>query len=71
MDYWKYDVNMTVSIVQLCKKDYRDIGKFNSMRNTLTNSRSNMSLISCLLVTLMKQHLDMCTYKVETQHRRR
>jgi len=71
VDYWKYDVNVTVSIVQLCNKDYQDIGRFNSMRNTLTNSRSNMSLSSCLLVTLMKQHLDMYTCKIETQQRRR
>jgi len=32
----------------------------------LRNSRSNMSLSSCLLFTLMKQHLDICTYKVVT-----
>jgi len=30
-----------------------------------------MSLSSCLLVVLMKQHLDMYTYKVGTQQRRR
>jgi len=34
------------------------------------NCRSNMSLSSCLLVTLMKQHLDVCTYNVGTQQRR-
>ena len=44
--------------------------KFNSLRNTLTNSRLNVSLSLCLLFTLMKQHLDMCTYKVVTKQRR-
>jgi len=39
-----------------CNKDYQDFGKFNSLRNTLTNSRSNMSLSLCLLFTLIKQH---------------
>ena len=34
------------------------------------NCRSNMSLSSCLLVTLMKQHLDVCTNNVGTQQRR-
>ena len=34
-------------------KDYQVFGKFNSLRNTLTNSRSNMS-ITCLRFTLMK-----------------
>jgi len=38
-------------------QDYQDFGKFNSLRNTLANSWSNMSLSSCLLFTLMKQHL--------------
>ena len=47
----------------MCYKDYQGFGKFNSLGNTLTNSWSNMSLSSCLLFTLMKQHLDMCTYK--------
>ena len=55
----------------LCNKDYQDFRKFNSLRNTLTNSQSNMSLSSCLLFTLMKQHLDMYTYKVGPQQRRR
>ena len=50
---------------------YQDFGMFNSLRNTLTDSRSNMSLSLCLLVMLMKQHLDMYTYKVKTQQRRR
>ena len=39
---------------------------FNSLGNTLTDSRSNMSRSLCLLVTLMKQHLNMYTYNVET-----
>ena len=56
---------------ELCKKDYQDVGKFNSLGNTLTDSRSNMSLSLCLLITLMKQHLDRYTYKVETEQRRR
>ena len=30
-----------------------------------------MSLALCLLFTLMEQNLDMCTYKVGTQQRRR
>ena len=64
-------MNVTVIIhqedLELCNKDYQDFGKFNNLRKTLTNSRSNMSLSSCLLFTLMKQHLDMCTYKV-TEH---
>ena len=55
----------------MCNKHYQDCGKFNSLRNTLTNSRSNMSLFSCLLFTLMRQHLDMCIYKVGIQQRRR
>jgi len=50
---------------------YQDFGKFNSLRNTFTNSRSNMSVSSCLLFMLMKQHLDMCPYKVGTQQRKR
>ena len=50
-------------ILELCNKDYLDFGKFNSLRNTLTNSRSKLSLSSCLFVTLLKQHLDMYTYK--------
>ena len=58
-------------ILELCNNNDQDFGKFNSLRNTLTISRSNMSLSSCLRVTLIKQHLDMCTYKVGTQHRRR
>ena len=60
-----------ILFLELCNKDYQDFGKFNSLKNTLTDSRSNMSLSSCLLLTLMKQHLDMCTYKVGTQQRRR
>jgi len=39
---------------ELCKKDYQDVGKFNSLGDTLTNSRSNMNRSSCLLVTLIK-----------------
>ena len=54
----KYDANVTVIIHHKggywCNKDYQDFGKFNSLRNTLTNSRSNVSLSSCLLFTLMK-----------------
>jgi len=37
--------------------------------DTLMNRRSNMNLSLCLLVTLMKQHLDMRTYKVGKQKR--
>ena len=55
----------------MCNKDYQDFGKFNSLRNTLTNNRSNMSLSSCLLFKSIKQHLDMYTYKVVKQQRRR
>ena len=54
-------------ILDLGNKVYQDFGKFNSLRNT----RSTISLSLCLLFTLLKQHLDMCTYKVETQPRRR
>ena len=32
---------------------YQDFGKFNSLKNTLTDIRSNMSLSLCLLLTLM------------------
>ena len=79
MDCRKYDVNVTVivhhkALQELCNKDYQDyqdFGKFNSLGNTLTNSRSTMSLSSCMRFTLMKQHLDMYTYKVVTQQRRR
>ena len=53
----------------MCNKDYQDVGKFNSLKNT--NSRSNMSLSSCLLFKSIKQHLDMYTYKVVKQQRRR
>ena len=60
-----------ILFLELCNKDYQDFGKFNSLKNTLTDSRSNMSLSSSLLLTLMKQHLDMCTYRVRTQQRRR
>ena len=70
---WEYDCqhhhnggNLTCGI-----RFYQDFGMFNSLRNTLTDSRSNMSLSLCLLVMLMKQHLDMYTYKVKTQQRRR
>jgi len=52
-------------ILELGNNNYQDFVKFNSLRNTLTNSRSNMSLSSCLLVTLIKQHLDMYTYSSE------
>jgi len=48
----------------LCNKDCPDFGKFNSLGNTLTDSRSNMSLSLCLLFMLMKQYLDMYIYKV-------
>ena len=57
--------------MEFCNKDYQDFGKFNSLRNTLTNNRSNMSLSSCLLFKSIKQHLDMYTYKVVKQQRRR
>ena len=57
--------------MEFCNKDYQDFGKFNSLRNTLTNNRSNMSLSSCLLFKSIKQHLDMYTYKVVQQQRRR
>jgi len=33
--------------------EFQDFGKFNSLKNTLTDSRSNMSLSLCLLFTLM------------------
>ena len=49
----------------MCNKDYQEVGKFNSLRSTYTTSRSNMSLSLCLCFTLIKQHLDMCTYKAE------
>ena len=52
----------------MCNQDF---GKFNSLVNTHTNSRSNMSLSSCLLFKSIKQHLDMYTYKVVKQQRRR
>ena len=58
-------------ILDLWNKVYKDFGKFNSLKNTLTNSRSNMNLSSCLRFTLMKLHLDMYTYKVGTEQRRR
>ena len=52
----------------MCNKDCQDFGKFNSrLGNILTDSRSNMSLSSCLLFMLMRQHLDMYIYKVQTQ----
>jgi len=47
--YRKYDVNVTVIIHHkggywnYAMKDYQVYGKFNSLRNTLTNIRSNMS----------------------------
>ena len=44
-------------------KDYQDFGKFNNLKNTLTNSRSNISLSSCLLFYVDE---DMYTYKVGT-----
>ena len=53
----------------LWNKIDQDFGKFNSLGNTLTDSRSNMSLSLCLLITLMKQHLYRYTYKVETEQR--
>ena len=54
---------------RLVTRQIYEARQFNSL-NTRTDSRSNMSLSSCLLFTLMKQHLDMCTYKVETKQRR-
>jgi len=39
-------------IFDLWKKVYQDFGKFNSLKNTLTDSHSNMSLSSCWLFTL-------------------
>ena len=47
----------------MCNKDYQNFGKFNSLGNTLTNIRSNMSLSSCLLfyvdeVTLRHVHIQ-------------
>ena len=54
----------------MCNKDYQGFGKFRSLRNTLTNSRSTMSLSSCLLFYVDEQHLDIYTYKVVTQQRR-
>ena len=38
------------------KDNNQDFGKFNSLRNTLMNNRSNMSLSSCLLVKLTCAH---------------
>ena len=40
---------------------YQDFGKFNSLKNTLTDSRSNMSLSLCLLFTLMS-NTQICTH---------
>ena len=37
--YWTCEIN----------KFYQDFGKFNSLKNTRTDSRSNMSLSSCFL----------------------
>jgi len=61
----------TAAYLELCNKDYQDFENVDSLRNYLTNSRSNMSLSSYLLFTLMKQHLDIYTYKVGTQQRKR
>ena len=49
----------------MCNKDYQEVGMFNSLRSTHTTSRSNMSLSLCLRFTLIKQHLDMYTYKAD------
>ena len=46
-------------ILDLWNKVYQDFGKFNSLKNTLTDSRSNMSLSSCLLYTLVS---NTCTH---------
>jgi len=40
-------------ILDLWKKVYQDFERFNSLKNILTDSRSNTSLSSCLLFTLM------------------
>ena len=53
-----------------CGLGLSGIWKVNSLRNTLTDSQSNMSLSLCLLFTLMNQHLDVYTYKVEIQQRK-
>jgi len=51
---WKWlSTSSQRRILDLWNKVYQDFGKFNSLRNTLTDSRSNMSLSSCLLFTLM------------------
>jgi len=46
----------------LCNKDYQDFGKFNSPK---------YESFFVLAFAFMKQHLDMYTYKVGTQQRRR
>jgi len=38
---------------QFEKEYYQDFEKLNSLKNTLTDSRSNMSLSSCLLFKLI------------------
>ena len=52
----KNDVNMTVII--------HHIGRYWTCAIRIT-SRSNISLSLCLRFTLIKQHLDMCTYNTE------
>ena len=73
MDYRKYDVNMSVII-------HHKGGYWNCAIRVIRILESltaggvllrTVSLSSCLLFTLMKQHLDMYTYKVGTQQRRR
>jgi len=77
-DYRKYDENVTVIIHH--KGGYwncaiRIIRILESLTAwgilQITKSRSNMSLSLCLPFTLMKQHLDMCKYKVGAQQIRR
>jgi len=51
---WKWlSTSSQMRILELCNKDYQDFGKLNSLKNILTDSRSNMSLSSSLLFTLM------------------
>jgi len=61
-DYRKYDTNVTVFI-------HHKGGYWNCAIRIIRILES--LTVSCLLLTLMKQPLDMYTYKVETQQRRR
>jgi len=50
-------------ILELCNKDYQDFGKFNSLRNTLTKSRSNESFF------VLAFYVDEATFKTCTHKR--